>query len=205
MKTETLKSLCLPLFFLALFLGACSSETSSTSTEDNAEVIASADDIIKHGEYMVTIMGCHDCHTPKKMGPNGPELIPELLLSGYPAERGIPEFDSKLTAQGYAMMVPDLTAFEGPWGISFAANLTPDETGLKFWTEEQFKKAITQGKFKGLDNGRTLLPPMPWFNLINLKDEDVHAIFMYLQSIQPVKNVVPQPILAEMPPSSEES
>lgn len=96
--------------------------------------------------------------------------------------------------EGFGMFYPDLTAAAGPWGISFAANLTPDQSGIGTWTEEQFKKALTQGKFKGIDGARTLLPPMPWFNYTVLKDEDASAIFAYLKSINPVVNVVPQPI-----------
>ena len=139
-------------------------------------------------------MGCNDCHTPKRMGANGPELIPELLLSGYPSDRPVVKFDSKLLKEGFAMLYPDLTAGAGPWGVSFAGNLTPDETGIGNWTKEQFKKALTEGKYKGLDGGRMLLPTMPWVNYINMKDEDLSAIFAYLKSIKPVKNIVPAPI-----------
>lgn len=154
----------------------------------------SVEEIIIKGKYLVGIMGCNDCHSPKKMGENGPEIIPELLLSGYPSSRPIVAFDSKLIKEGFSMFYPDLTAAKGPWGITFAANLTPDGTGIGNWTEAQFKKALTQGKFKGLDNGRLLLPPMPWFNYTEMNDEDVHAVFTYLKSIQPVENVVPSPI-----------
>ena len=152
------------------------------------------EDLIKQGQHLVMVMGCNDCHSPKKMGPKGPEIIPDLLLSGYPSDRPIVKFDSKLIKDGFSMFYPDLTAAAGPWGISFAGNLTPDETGIGNWTEEQFKKAITEGKFKGLEGSRTLLPPMPWFNYTSLNNDEVHAIFMYLKSIKPVKNVVPSPI-----------
>lgn len=152
---------------------------------------------IKRGEYLVSIGGCHDCHSPKRLGPQGPELIPELVLSGYPASQGVPKFDSKLFAQGYAMFVPDLTASQGPWGISFAANLTPDDSGIGSWSKDQFKLALTSGISKGMTGNRPLLPPMPWMNYRQMTDEDVEAIFSYLKSIVPVKNVVPPPI----PPS----
>ncbi len=186
----------------SLLMTACTQGgTSPAGGHGDSSKSVSGQDLLKRGEYLVTTMGCNDCHTPKRMGPRGPELIPELLLSGYPAERGIPPFDSKLTEQGYAMMVPDLTAAKGPWGISFAANLTPDETGIGSWTEEQFKKALKEGKYKGMDNSRMLLPPMPWFNFVNLSDEDAHAMFAYLKSLKPVKNQVPDPVLAAMPPA----
>ena len=112
----------------------------------------SVEDVIAHGEYLVGIMGCHDCHSPKKMGEKGPEMIPELMLSGFPSESPIVEFDSELIKQGFPMFYPDLTAAAGPWGMSFAGNLTPHETGIGNWSEEQFKRALTQGKSKGLEN-----------------------------------------------------
>jgi hypothetical protein len=128
------------------------------------------------------------------MGKNGPEIIPELMLSGYPADRPIIKFTDPLIKVGFALFYPDQTAAAGPWGVTFAGNLTPDNTGIGNWTEEQFKKALTQGKYKGLDNTRMLLPPMPWFNYTQLTDKDVNAIFSYLKSIKPVRNIVPSPV-----------
>lgn len=186
------------LFLLAvsivLSLTYCSNSSQKVKEEETPKVVAKPEDVVKNGEYLVTIMGCNDCHSPKKMGANGPEIIPALRLSGYPSDRPIVKFDESKIKNGFGMFYPDLTATAGPWGVSFAGNITPDETGIGNWTEEQFKKAITQGKSKGLDGGRMLLPPMPWFNYTTLKDEDVHAIFTYLRSIKPVKNVVPAPI-----------
>lgn len=150
--------------------------------------------LVERGAYLVKIMGCNDCHSPKRMGPNGPEIIPELMLSGFPADRPILRFKDTLINQGFARFYPDLTAAAGPWGMSFAGNLTPDETGIGNWSEEQFIKAFTQGKFKGLDNSRMLLPPMPVENYREMKREDVSAIFHYLKSIKPVRNTVPAPI-----------
>ena len=173
---------------------SCKNDQYQTIEEKAQAIDMSVEEIIVKGKYLVGIMGCNDCHSPKKMGGNGPEIIPELLLSGYPSSRPIVTFDSKLIKEGCSMFYPDLTAAKGPWGITFAGNLTPDGTGIGNWTEAQFKKALTQGKFKGLDNGRLLLPPMPWFNYAEMNDEDVHAVFTYLKSIQPVENVVPSPI-----------
>jgi len=150
--------------------------------------------LVKKGEYLVTMMGCNDCHSPKKMGPNGPEVIPELMLSGYPADRQLPEVDKESIRKGWAMLNEDMTAAAGPWGVSFAANLTSDPTGIGNWTEENFKRALKEGKFKGLPGTRTLLPPMPWFNYANISDEDAKAIFAFLKSTNPVRNVVPAPI-----------
>ena len=165
------------------------------STEKATETQASYNESeIIRGKYLVEIMGCNDCHSPKRMGPQGPEIIPELMLSGYPADHPIVSFDSPMIKEGFAQFYPDLTAAAGPWGITFAGNLTPHETGIGSWTEAQFKKALTEGKYKGLDNTRPLLPPMPWLNYVNMTDEDIRAIFSYLQSIPAVDNVVPAAI-----------
>jgi hypothetical protein len=187
---------------MALFFNITITSSSCTNTEkaeknDHDSIAVKPEDVVKRGEYLVGIMGCNDCHSPKRMGEKGPEIIPELLLSGYPADRPIVKFDSKLIKEGFAMLYPDLTGAAGPWGVSFAANLTPDESGIGNWTEEQFKKALKEGKYKGMDGGRMLLPPMPWVNYINLADEDLHAMFMYLKSLKPVKNIVPQPIIPD--------
>lgn len=178
----------------AFFINSCHHDANEAGQNNETNQEVSAEELIANGKYLVEIMGCNDCHSPKRMGANGPEIIPELMLSGYPADRPVLEFNDPLIKQGFAMFYPDLTAGAGPWGISFAANLTPDDTGIGQWSEEQFKKALTEGKSKGLDNTRTLLPPMPWPNYRNMKDADIHAIFMYLKSINPVDNLVPGPV-----------
>ncbi len=149
--------------------------------------------LIKRGEYLVSIMGCNDCHSPKTMGLQGPEPVAGKLLSGYPAGRSLPSRNADVL-KDWVLFNSDNTAAVGPWGVSFAANLTSDETGIGSWTEEQFKRALTQGKSKGIANNRMLLPPMPWTNYRTLKDADLKAIFAYLKSTKPVANVVPDPI-----------
>lgn len=184
---------------LIVFFQACSSAAPDEKTKDNSteQNLENREELIQRGEYLVGIMGCNDCHSPKIMGEKGPEIIPELALSGYPANRPVVQFDSKLIAEGFGMFYPDLTAAAGPWGVSFAANITPHETGIGNWSEEQFKRALKEGKAKGLENGRMLLPPMPWINYTQMSDADLHAVYTYLMSINPVENLVPQPI----PPS----
>ena len=180
------------LFYIFCSIFMCTSCTKQqTPIDQKVPLESNPEEIIKRGEYLVTVIGCNDCHSPKKVGPKGPEVIPELLLSGFPSDRPIVDFKDPLIKAGFAMFYPDLTATAGPWGISFAGNLTPDETGIGNWSEEQFKKALTQGKYKGLEGERMLLPPMPWVNYSFMKDEDVRAIFKYLKSIKPVRNVVP--------------
>jgi hypothetical protein len=197
MKYKNYLSALALVVILPITISSCKNEPQEYSEGPDKTLELNAENDIIRGKYLIGIMGCNDCHSPKRMGENGPEIIPELLLSGYPSERPVVNFDSPLLKEGFGMFYPDLTAAAGPWGISFAGNLTPDATGMGNWTEEQFKIALTQGKFKGLENARMLLPPMPWFNYSEMKDEDIRAVFKYLQSINPVENVVPAPVSPE--------
>ncbi len=151
-------------------------------------------DSIKRGEYLVKTIGCNDCHSPKRMGERGPEEIAELSLSGRQAKDTLPPINGKIIQDGWIVMTGDLTAFAGPWGVSFAANLTSDDTGIGNWTQEQFTTAMREGKMKGNKNGRMMLPPMPWQNFAKLTDEDLESMFKYLKSTKPVANMVPAPI-----------
>jgi cytochrome c553 len=173
---------------------SCKQETSPKNVE--TKPVATQADLVKHGEYIVNIAGCNDCHSPKIMTAKGPEADPARLLSGHPADEPLPAItDKKMIAPGqWALFSPSLTAAVGPWGTTFAANLTPDETGMAHWTEAQFFKAMREGKQKGMDGTRPLLPPMPWPNLAKMTDEDLRSVFVYLQSLKPVKNAVPNPI-----------
>lgn len=173
----------------ALLLASCS----GPAEQAPAPEIPTVQEITARGKYLVNSMGCHDCHSPKLMGPKGPYPDPDRLLSGHPADEPLPPLDPKANP-GWANLTMGLTAAHGPWGISFAANLTSDATGIGDWTEEQFKRALKQGLYKGIEGSRPLLPPMPWQNFAEVTDEDIHAIFTYLKSTKPVANVVPAPI-----------
>jgi len=184
----------------AAMIACNSSNTPSTKNEGIAEA-PSEGEMIERGNYLVTIMGCNDCHTPKKMGPGGPELDSSRLLSGHPAEMPVAKADPSML-KDWVGFTHTLTAAAGPWGTSFAANLTSDETGIGNWSEEQFFTAIRQGKFKGAPAGRDLLPPMPWQMYRNATDEDLKAIFTYLKSTRPVRNLVPSPIPPAQQPAT---
>lgn len=152
---------------------------------------------VKRGEYLVNFGGCSDCHTAKIMTPNGPAPDASRLLSGHPAGAQLPPVPPGVIgpnpSQWAAITNSDLTAWVGPWGTSFAANLTPDAaTGLGGWTADQFIKTMRTGKHLGV--GRPILPPMPWFDIAVLTDADLKAMVAYLKSIKPIQNKVPQPI-----------
>lgn len=151
-------------------------------------------DPIARGKELVTLGGCHDCHSPKNFGPEGPMPDKTRALSGYPADSKLPPMDKRALAPGYWVLAsPDLTAWVGPWGVSYAVNITPDEqTGIGLWTEEVFIKALRTGKHMG--EGRPILPPMPWQYFRDMPEDDLKAIYAYLRSLPPIKNVVPQPV-----------
>ncbi len=147
---------------------------------------------LTRGAYLVHISGCSDCHTPMKMGPKGPE--PDLArgMSGHPQDMQLPPppaASGPWIWGGSASM----TAFYGPWGVSYSANLTPDkDTGLGNWTADQFVQTMKTGKHLG--TGRPILPPMPWQSLGNMTDRDLKLVFRYLMAQPAVKNAVPQPL-----------
>jgi mono/diheme cytochrome c family protein len=157
-------------------------ETPASSDSGNKSRLA-------RGEYLVTILGCNDCHTPMAMGPQGPEPDMSRMLSGHPEELKLPP-PPPLAGPWLWAGAGTNTAFAGPWGISYAANLTPDqETGLGVWSEDTFVKALRSGKHMG--GSRPIMPPMPWNWYAKMTDDDLKSVFAYLRSIPPMKNHVP--------------
>jgi mono/diheme cytochrome c family protein len=150
-----------------------------------------ASDRVERGRYLVATIGCADCHSPKIMGPNGPMPDDSRFLAGHPEGKVLdppPAPSESWIVAGSS----DLTAWAGPWGISYTFNLTPDEnTGIGSWSEDTFVQAIETGRHMGV--ARPLLPPMPWQFYRNLTDEDLRSIYAYLRTIPPVHNRVPLP------------
>ena len=178
--------------------GKTEAENSSTSTADSSSMSAKTEyggfeSQVKWGEHLVIIGGCNDCHTPKKMGPNGPEDDMSLMLSGHPAQQPAAAFDSKEAAKKGLILTQTFTAWTGPWGVTYAANLTSDSTGIGMWTEAQFVKALKEKKWMGLDNTRPLMPPMSMMPVKNMTDDELKAIYAYLRTIKPIKNHSVQP------------
>jgi hypothetical protein len=148
---------------------------------------------VEHGKWLVIGGGCHDCHTPKKAGPNGPEPDMSRMLSGHQENDKVTAPFKGPKSQWEVHTNFGLTAWSGAWGVSFAANLTPDEnTGLGIWTEDMFVKALKLGKHMGAS--RQILPPMPYPWYGQLPEEDLKAMFAYLKSIPAIRNKVPVPL-----------
>jgi hypothetical protein len=147
---------------------------------------------VERGAYLVTMMGCNDCHTPWKMGAQGPEPDMTRTLTGHPQDIVMPP-PPPASGPWIWHGAATNTAFAGPWGVSFTANLTPDpETGLGKWTEDMFLATMRTARHQG--KGRPILPPMPVKMIGKANDEDLKSIFAYLQSLPPVKNRVPAPV-----------
>lgn len=172
--------------FLLIFSTGC--------VEEQKQEKMTETQMIERGKFLVTAGGCSDCHSPKLFGPKGMAHDSSRFLSGYPAENPLPEVDMNLVQPGkWVLFTQDITAAVGPWGASFAANLTPDkETGIGTWQPEMFINALRTGKHLGA--GRPILPPMPWEGIGKLSNEDLNAMFAYLKSLKPIKNKVPNPI-----------
>jgi hypothetical protein len=170
--------------------------TPTAESKQKLEIETQAAGRVDRGKYLVSNMACNDCHTPFKLTPTGPAPDMEKMLSGHPAGfkiTALPKQDPVWIWSGTGTN----TAYAGPWGVSFAANLTPDKvSGLgSVWDEARFIKAMRTGRHFG--EARPILPPMPWQGLSQATDDDLKSIWAYLQSIPPVRNEVP----AAIPPT----
>ena len=118
--------------------------------------------MLQRGEHLTTVMSCNDCHTPGAMF-------------------GAPDMKRKLSGSELG--------WQGPWGVTYARNLTPDmETGIGKWSEQDIMKALRTGT---RPDGSILQPPMPWTNFTTLTDDEAMAIAVYLKSLPPVAHKVP--------------
>jgi len=129
--------------------------------------------VIERGHKLAIFGGCVDCHTPGAL-------------------YGAPDFTRQLSGSELG--------WSGPWGTSYARNLTPDlETGLGYYKEKEIILALRSGK--RLD-GKPMLPPMPWQNIATLSEADMHALVAYLQSIPSIEHKSPDPLPTGQPPAS---
>jgi hypothetical protein len=182
------------LVILLVLVSGCQPAAQQPPPAETATTVP-AQTPVERGKYLTLVGGCNDCHTPKKFGPNGPEADMTKELSGHPAGEKLKPVPATLIGpEGYGTVTNNhLSAWVGPWGVSFAMNLTPDkETGLGSWTEMMFVDALKKGKHQG--TGRPILPPMPWNWYMNMTEDDLKAVFAYLQSLPPVKNPIPEPL-----------
>jgi mono/diheme cytochrome c family protein len=140
-----------------------------------------ASDPVARGKWLVEVLGCNYCHTPRL--PDG-RLDPNYMMAGHPAAAPYPQWNDSLFTKGYGMLVSTSgTAFAGPWGVTFARNLTPDKvTGIGGWDDAAFINVLREGMLK---------PPMPALAFGLLSDDDLKAMFAYFMTLKPVPNLVP--------------
>jgi len=184
-------------FSVLLFVACSNSKTETTAPAK--ESFGGFESQVKWGESLVKNGGCNDCHTPKKMGPNGPEDDMSLMLSGHPAQMPPPDFDPKEAAKKGLVVTQAFTAWTGPWGTTYAVNLTSDTTGIGAWKEEQFVKALQERKWMGLEGTRPLMPPMSAMPATRMSVDELKAIFAYLKTTPPIKNTAPTAMLLPPP------
>jgi hypothetical protein len=159
----------------------------SSSSTDGAK------SVVERGRYLVNSFGCIDCHTPLKLGANGPEPDAARMFSGHPESLVMPPAPKLPDGPWLVTASATNTAWAGPWGVSFTANLTPDkETGIGSWTEQDFIDTVRSARHQG--RGRAILPPMPIQALANMTDDDLRSIFAFLHTVPAIKNRVPEPV-----------
>jgi mono/diheme cytochrome c family protein len=126
---------------------------------------APGDSQVARGQYLVSLVGCGDCHTPGGFSPH-------------------PDMSHYLAGSDAAFNMPGMGLFTPP-------NLTPDmKTGLGTWTVDQIATAITTGV---TPSGRILSPAMPWTDFAHLTHSDALAIATYLKSLPAISHAAPGP------------
>jgi hypothetical protein len=187
-------------FMLGLAVGlvlltGCQPAEQKSATENEDKPAAPAQSPVERGKYLTTVGGCNDCHTPKTFGPNGPEADMTKELSGHPAGDKIPAVPAKLNfgEGGFGTLTnTHLTAWIGPWGISYAMNLTPIKRPvLEAGRSRCLSTPFATESIREQDAPSS--PPMPWNWYRNMTDDDLKGVFAYLQSLPPINNAIPDP------------
>ena len=195
MNKRTTSAIALIIAALAIAATLTAAASNRNAAREQQAAKTAEKERVARGAYLVNIGGCNDCHTPFKMGPNGPEPDMSRALSGHPESLVMPPAPKLPNGPWVWLGAGTNTAFAGPWGVSYAANLTPDRlTGIGIWNEETFIQTIRTGRHWGV--ARPILPPMPWQNVRGLTDSDLKAVYAYLRSLKPIKNQVPDAIIA---------
>ena len=85
-----------------------------------------------------------------------------------------------------------------PFGTFYTPNITPDkETGIGQWTEQDFIRALKEGRDP---KGRNYFPVFPYVYFANTSDEDLRALYAYFMSLPAVKQEnIPLPFPFSVP------
>ena len=112
----------------------------------------------KRGKYLVTIAGCTECHTPQDS--HGQPIAGLEFAGGF--------------------------VLDGPWGRVASANITPDPSGIPYYSLAMFTQVMRTGYL----GARKLNQIMPWHAFRGMTDEDIAAVFAYLKTLKPVHHRV---------------
>ena len=110
---------------------------------------------VARGAYLARMASCGDCHTPQEKG----QRIPGMDFAG-----------------GFLLYEP-----KGPVA---SANITPAPSGIGYYNEATFVRALREGKV----GARPLHASMPWYFYARMTDDDLKSIFAYLQTVKPVRH-----------------
>ena len=113
---------------------------------------------VAYGKYLVSIAACGDCHTPLR--PDGSRVLNMEFGGGFRQK--------------------------GKWGEVTSPNLTPDPSGIPYYTEDLFLKVMRTGEV----GGRRLNAIMPWGYYHGMTDDDLRCILAYLRTLPPVRHRV---------------
>ncbi|MCO6417483.1 cytochrome c [Siccirubricoccus sp. KC 17139] len=116
-------------------------------------------DRVAYGAYLAgPVAHCMECHTPFGATPGHRDM----------ARAGVGG-----------------QAFNGPWGVSVASNITPARhTGLGLWTDAEIERAIRRGISR---DGRQLFPPMGFAHYAAISPADMAALIAYLRSLPAIE------------------
>ncbi|SFH98312.1 c-type cytochrome [Albimonas pacifica] len=134
---------------------------------------AEAADPLARGEYLLRIMDCGGCHTPRDA-------------------QGAPREDAALGGGDIGFAMPG-------YGVVWPPNLTPDATGLGGWSDAEIAEALTTGR---RPDGRALAPVMPWPSYAVLSEADLSALIAALRALPPVAHATPEPVEEGQPASA---
>jgi hypothetical protein len=137
------------LIFFAFYIASCSDSENKAVAKNESSAEPANDDILKQGEHLVTTMGCNDCHSPKRMGANGPEIIEELMFSGFPSDRPVAKFDTKLIKSGFSIFYPISPQLPAPGDCRLPLTSRQTARGLEIGRKNSLKQPLPKGNTRG--------------------------------------------------------
>jgi mono/diheme cytochrome c family protein len=122
-------------------------------------------DTLAYGKYLVSAAACGECHTP---------FVEGKFTEGMEFAGG--------------------RVFEMPGGTLRTPNLTPDPTGLGYWSREKFLDKFHTYTDSGYHSPAVAMTDfnsiMPWTMYSRMTESDLISVYTFLKSLDPIKNEV---------------